>query len=82
MAIEDQIRYENLQYDFNREASKISALSPGKINTYEYLIGEETLPSNQHQIIEQAKFTYSPLEKVFEKQRKTIKDQREKQSKN
>ena len=74
MTIEDQIRYEKLQYDCNREASKILALSPGKINTYEYLIGEETLPSNQHQIIEQAKFTYSPLGKVFEK--------REKQSKN
>ena len=37
------------------------------------------LPSNQQQIIEQAKFTYSPLEKAFEKQTKTIKDQGEKQ---
>ena len=37
------------------------------------------LPSNQKQIIEQAKFTYSPLGKVFEKQTKTIKNQRKKQ---
>ena len=37
------------------------------------------LPSNQKQIIEQAKFTYSPLGKVFEKQTKTIKNQGKKQ---
>ena len=39
------------------------------------------MPSNQQQIIEQAKFTYSPLGKAFEKKPKTIKDQREKQVK-
>ena len=39
------------------------------------------LPSNQQQIIEQAKFTYSPLRKAFEKQIKTTKDQGEKQIK-
>ena len=44
-----------------------------------YLTGEEILPSNQQQIIEQAKFTYSPLGKAFEKQIKTIEDQGEKQ---
>ena len=81
MAIDDQIRDEKLQYDINREAAKISALSSGKIHKYEYLTGEETLPSNQQQIIEQAKFTYSPLEKAFEKQIKTIEDQGEKQVK-
>ena len=54
MAIEDQIRDEKLQYDINREAAKISALSPGKIDKYEYLTGEEILSSNQQQIIEQA----------------------------
>ena len=43
-------------------------MSSGKINKYDYLNGEEILPSNQKQIIEQAKFTYSPLGKVFEKQ--------------
>ena len=81
MTIEDQIKDEKLQYDINREAAKISALSSGKIDKYEYLTGEEILPSNQQQIIEQAKFTYSPLGKVFEKQTKTIEDQGEKQVK-
>ena len=64
-----------------REAAKISALSPGKIDKYEYLTGEEILRSNQQQIIQQAKFTYSPLGKAFEKQIKTIEDQGKKQVK-
>ena len=75
MTIEDQIRDKKLQYDINREEAKISALSSGKIDKYEYLTSEEILPSNQQQIIEQAKFTYSPLGKAFEKQTKTIEDQ-------
>ena len=73
MTIEDQIKDEKLQYDINREAAKISALSSGKTDKYEYLTGEEILPSNQQQIIQQAKFNYSPLGKVFEKQIKTNK---------
>ena len=81
MIIDDQIRDEKLQYDINREATKISALSSGNIDKYEYLTGKEILPSNQQQIIEQAKFTYSPLGKAFEKQIKTIEDQGEKQIK-
>ena len=81
MTIEDKIRDEKLQYDINREAAKVSALLSGKIDMYEYLTGEEVLPSNQQQIIEQAKFTYSPLGKAFQKQIKTIKDQGEKQIK-
>ena len=79
MTIEDQIKDEKLQYDINGEAAKISALSSGKLDQYEYLTGEEILPSNQQQIIEQTKFTYSPLGKAFEKQTKTIKDQGKKQ---
>ena len=79
MTINDQIRYEKLQYDINREASKISALSSGNIQKYEYITGEDILPSNQQQIIEQAKFTYSPLGKAFQKQIKTIEDQGKKQ---
>ena len=75
MTVNDQIRDEKLQYDIDREAGKISALSSGKIHKYEYLTGEDILPSNQQQIIEQAKFTYSPLRKAFEKQIKTIEDQ-------
>ena len=79
MTIEDQIKDEKLQYDINREAAKISALSSGKVDKYEYLTGEEILPSNQQQIMEQAKFTYSPLGKAFEKQTKTIENQGKKQ---
>ena len=81
MTIEDQIKDEKLQHDINREAAKISTLSSGKIDKYEYLTGEEILPSNQQQIIEQAKFTYSLLGKAFEKQTKTIEDKGEKQIK-
>ena len=79
MTIEDQIKDETLQHDINREAAKISALSSDKLDKYEYFTGEEILPSNQQQIIQQAKFDYSPLGKAIEKQIKTIKDQGEKQ---
>ena len=75
MTIDDKIRDERLQYNINREAAKISALSSGKIDKYEYLTGEEILPLNQRRVIEQAKFAYSPLGKAFEKQTKTIEDQ-------
>ena len=74
-----RLEMKKLQCDINREAAKISALSSGEIRKYEYLTGEDILPSNQQQIIEQAKFTYSPLGKAFEKQIKTIEDQGEKQ---
>ena len=79
MTINDQIKHEKLQYDINREAGKISALSSGKLHKYEYLAGEDILPSTQQQIIEQTKFTYSPLGKGFDKQIKAIDDQRKKQ---
>ena len=81
MTIEDHIKDEKLQYDINREAAKISALSSGKIDKYEYLTGEEILPSNQQHIIQQAKFADSPLGKALEKQIKTIEDQGKKQEK-
>ena len=80
MTIEDQIKDKKLQYDINREAAKISALSSGKIDKYEYLTGEEILPSNQQQIIQQAKYAYYSLGKDFEKQIKTIEDQGKKTS--
>ena len=73
MTMEDQIKDAKLQYDINREAAKVSALSSGKIDKYEYLTGEEILPSNQQQIIQKAKFTYSPLGKALEKQIKLLK---------
>ena len=75
MTINDQIRDGKLQYAINREAVKILPLSSGKIQKYKYLPCEDILTSNQQQIIEQAKFTYSPLGKAFEKQTKTIEDQ-------
>ena len=79
MAISDLIRNENLQYDINREAAKISVLSSNKIQKYEYLTGGDILPSTQQQIIEQARFAYSALGKAFEKQIKTTEDQGQKQ---
>ena len=75
MTIEDKIRDEKLQYDINREAAKILALSSDRIDKNEYLTGEEMLPYNQQQKIEKGKFIYSPLGKAFEKQTKTIEDQ-------
>ena len=81
MTIEDQIKDEKRQYVINREAAKISALSSSKIDKYEYLTGEEILPSNQQQIIQQTKFAYCPLGKALEKQIKTIEDQGKKQVK-
>ena len=67
MAIDDKIRDEKLQYHINREAAKISALSSGEIDKYEYLTSEELLPSDQRRMIEQAKFTDFPLRRTFEK---------------
>ena len=81
MTIDDQIKDEKLQHDINREAAKVSALSSNKFNKYKYLTGQEILPSNQKQMIEQAKFTYSRLGKAFEKQTKSIEDQGENQIK-
>ena len=72
MVIDDKCADAKLQYEYNREAAKISALSSGKIDKYEYLTGEEILPSNQRRITEQAKFAYSSLGKAFKKPTKTI----------
>ena len=63
MTIDDKTRDEKQQYGIKREAVKISALSSGKIDKYEYLTGEEMSLFNQRQITEQAKFAYSPLGK-------------------
>ena len=69
MTIDDKIRDEKVPCNINKEAAKISALSSGKTDKYEFLTGEEILPSDQSRIIEQAKFTYSPLGKGFEKKK-------------
>ena len=65
MTIDNKNRVEKLQYDINREAAKLSTLSLGKIDKYEFLTGEEILPSYKSRIIEQAEFTYSRLGKAF-----------------
>ena len=72
MTIDDQIRDEKLQHNINRETAKISFFSSGKICKYEYLTDKDILSSSNQQIIEQTRFTYSPLGKVFEKLIKTI----------
>ena len=75
MAIGDTIRDEKLQYDINWETARVSALSSGKIDKYEYLTGEEILPPDQRRVTEQVQFAYSLLGKAFEKQTKTIEEQ-------
>ena len=79
MAINDKTRDEILHHDINIEAAKISALSSGITDKYELLADEEILPPNQRRLIEKAKFAYGPLGEVFEKQTKTIEEQRKKQ---
>ena len=72
MTVTDQIKILNKkikqnesQYDLDREAAKISALSSNNLDKYELLTGEDLglKPST----IEQAKFEYSPLGKIFNK---------------
>ena len=57
MTIDDQIKDEKIQYVINTEATKLSTLSSGKINEYEYLTVEEILPSEESRTIDQVKFT-------------------------
>ena len=68
--MDDHIKDEKIQYNINREAAKVSTLSSGKIDKYEYLTGEEILSSNQKQLIVQAKFTYYALSKSLQKTNK------------
>ena len=73
MTIDEKIIHGKLQYDINRVATKISTLSSGKIDKYEYLTVEETFPPQQHRIIEETTFTYSPLAEELKKQTKQLK---------
>ena len=81
MTIDDKISDEKLQYDINREAAKISALSFRNFDKYNYLTGEEIISLDQRRVTEQAKFAYSPLGKAFEEETKTIEEQRKNKSK-
>ena len=65
MTIDDKINDEKLQYNISREIAKVSVLSSDKTAKYEFFTGEEILPSNQGRIIEQVKFTYSPVGQAF-----------------
>ena len=51
---------------------KVSTLSSGKLNKNEQLIGKKVLPPQHHRIIQEAEFTYFPLENGLEKQTETI----------
>ena len=61
--------------NYNTILTEKYQLSSGKIDKYEYLTGEEILPFDQGKIIEKARFTYSPLDKGFEKQIKSTEEQ-------
>ena len=76
MTIGNKIKDEKLKYDINREAAKISALSSRKVDKYDTLTGGKILPPDRRRVIEQVKFTYSPLGKAFEKQTKQLKNKK------
>ena len=63
--LDKKIKQNEAQYDLDREAAKISALSSNNLDKYEYLTGEDLglKPST----VEQAKFEYSPLGEIFNK---------------
>ena len=75
MTIEAKSRDEKLQYNNNREAAKISALSSAKIDKYKYLTDEEKFRSNRRQIIKQSRIKNlgKPLDKPTEKQLDALK---------
>ena len=77
MKINVKIRDEKLQYDINREGAKISS---SKVDKYEHLTVKQIVRPDQSRMIEQTKFSYSPLGKFFEKQIKTTEDQERKQN--
>ena len=63
--LDDKIKANKAQYDIDREAAKISALSSGELEKNEYLTGEDL--GHKPDVIQKAKFEYSSLGKVFNK---------------
>ena len=63
--LDDNTNTNKLQYEVDKEAAKISALSSGELEKYEYLTGEDL--GYKPDVIQKAKFEYSPLDKVFNK---------------
>ena len=63
--LDNEIRSNQAQYDFDRQNAKISALSSGELNKYEYLTGEDF--RYKPDVFQKAKLKYSPLGQVFHK---------------
>ena len=63
--LDDKIKTNKAQYDLDREAAKISALSSGELKKYEYLTGEDL--GYKPDVTQKKKIEYSPLGKVFNK---------------
>ena len=63
--LDDEIKANKAQYDLDRHAAKISALSSSELEKYEYLTGEDL--GYKPDIVQKTKFEYSPLGKVFNK---------------
>ena len=63
--LDDKIKANKAQYDLDREAAKKSALSNGELEKYEYLTGEDL--GYKSDVVQKAKFEYSPLGKLFNK---------------
>ena len=63
--LNDKIKANKAQYDLDREAAKTSALSSGELEKYEYLTGKDL--GFKPDVIQKAKFEYSPLGKVIKK---------------
>ena len=67
--LNSKIRSKQAQYDLNRQNAEISALSSGELDKYEYLTGEDL--GYKPDVVQKAKFEYSPLGQVFNKGLKT-----------
>ena len=63
--LDGNIKANRAQYDLDRKAAKISALSSGELEKYEYLTDEDL--GYKADVVQKAKFEYSPLGKVFNK---------------
>ena len=64
-ALDDKINMIQVQYDLDREATRISPLSSKELDKYEYVTGEDL--GNKLGVLERAKFEYSPLGEAFNK---------------
>ena len=63
--LNDKIKANKAQHDLDRKAAKISALSSGELEKYEYLTGKDL--GYKSDVIQKVKFDYSPLGKVLNK---------------